>query len=486
MVGFRKRGALTARFMYVLHTAAGVAATTETGLVEPTPGPKLTGACTDDSDCYGGECHHDTAASRCVCPAMWRGVHCELLSLAPAAVNGGLRLRNESTWGGGLVQDTDDPTVWHMYYAHFVDNCGLKTWTTNSEIRHAVANQIDGPYTPVAKELVLGTFAHNPSVQQDGPASWLLGHIGCGNGTKMPVETCSNGTTCNQSGWCHSPGESQIDAQRGQRGSCDNPHWTGFHHAPTPRGPWTQVRSKLLDESSCGLLVDGGPDAWHSPCITNPSVWPFENGSALVAYSTGCENCSISAGHKHIGLALAPSGLLGDEPLQDLTPAVPIFPWASEDPTIFLDLTGGLNEKDPYWHILAHTDFSGVAEEGLWQHVAAHAVALDPRGPWTVVPYPPYNRTISWSDGSSTEVFTRERPQLIFSGDQWDTEESASATGSQGRRESSKGWHTTRKRIPVALTNGVTPGNASMPGRASTVGFTGDWSYTHVQRIDLG
>lgn len=78
--------------------------------------------------------------------------------------------------------------------------------------------------------------------------------------------------------------------------------------------------------------------------------------------------------------------------------------------------------------------------------------------------YPPYNRTIEWSDGSTTEVFTRERPQLIFSGDQW------------SRRGST--------RIPVALTNGVTPGNATMPGRTS--GFTGDWSYTHVQLIDLG
>lgn len=136
-----------------------------------------------------------------------------------------------------------------------------------------------------------------------------------------------------------------------------------------------------------------------------------------------------------------------------------VFPWASEDPTIFLDTT---NER-PTWHVLAHTDFSGVAEEGLWQHVAAHAVAPDPRGPWTVVPYPPYNRTIKWSDGSVTNVYTRERPQLIFS-------------------------EVDGKRLPVALTNGVTAGNASMPGHGSddppTAGFTGDWSFTHVQLID--
>eukprot|EP01052_Picozoa_sp_SAG31_P060763 SAG31_NODE_19906_length_588_cov_1.789366_1_plen_88_part_10 len=37
------------------------------------------------------------------------------------------------------------------------------------------------------------------------------------------------------------------------------------------------------------------------------------------------------------------------------------------------------------WHIFAHTDFSGLAEESHWAHVAAHAVASSPYGPWKVV-----------------------------------------------------------------------------------------------------
>ena len=53
----------------------------------------------------------------------------------------------------------------------------------------------------------------------------------------------------------------------------------------------------------------------------------------------------------------------------------------------------------------------------------------------------------------------RRRPQLIFE------------VGADG------------KRTPVALTNGVTPGNSTVPGRAH--GYTGDWSYTHVQRVRL-
>ena len=434
-----------------------------------------TAVCANDAECYGGACH----SNRCVCPPMWTGDHCERLSLAPARIDGGMQIHNESTWGGGLIQDTDSG-LWQMYFAHFVGNCGLKSWTSNSEIRHAVASRIEGPYTKTVSsgaagdEPVLGTFSHNPSVQRVGPASWLLGHIGCGNGTKTPIGTCTNGTTCNatvSTHWaqCQHPqvstslrGLGQHGLAAGSGGGCDNPHWTGFHHAKSPRGPWLPVVNPLLS-GSCGLQVDGGPTAWHKPCITNPNLWPFYNGSLLIAYSTGCANCTTSAGHKHVGLAFAPAGLLsdgdGDEALtlEDLTPSEPIFPWASEDPTIFLDTTNGKE----VWHILAHTDYHGVAEGGLWKHVAAHAVAEDPRGPWTVLPYPPYNRTIQWVGGETTDVETRERPQLIFSG----------------------GWGH-GKRVPVALTNGVTPGNATMPGN-DTAGFTGDWSYTHVQRIEL-
>jgi hypothetical protein len=225
-----------------------------------------------------------------------------------------------------------------MFAARMISNCGLKSWTTNSEIVHGVASQIAGPYTRVKNEApVLGTFSHNPSVQRVGPASYLLSHIGCGNGTKAAV-TCTNGTTCNQTGWCQPNAQQQpprtsfltaaaaaaaAGAQSAAGGGCDSPHWTGFMKSTSPRGPWTPVSTPLLDGSSCGLQVDGGPHAWHSPCITNPNLWPYDNGSVLVAYSTGCANCSTSAGHKHIGIALAHSGLESDEPLEDLTPTEP-------------------------------------------------------------------------------------------------------------------------------------------------------------------
>lgn len=101
-------------------------------------------------------------------------------------------------------------------------------------------------------------------------------------------------------------------------------------------------------------------------------------------------------------------------------------------------------------------------------HVSAHAVAPAPHGPWRLVPDPPYTRSIEWADGSTTDVYTRERPQLIFAA-------AAAADPAQDDRRAA------RRRVPVALSNGVTPGNATMPGALH--GYTGDYSYTHVQRL---
>jgi len=166
----------------------------------------------------------------------------------------------------------------------------------------------------------------------------------------------------------------------------------------------------------------------------------------LLAYSTGCTTCNVSAGHKHIGLAF---GERFDGPYVDLTPDRPVFPWASEDPCIWRDKADGAT-----WHMLAHTDFSGVAEDGRWAHVSAHAVAASFAGPWHVAAVPPYTRDIQWASSPPTQVQTRERPQILF-----DSEMN-----------------------PVALSNGVMPGNRSSPWHPG--GYTGDWTYTHVQLLD--
>ena len=261
-------------------------------------------------------------------------------------------------------------------------------------------------------------------------------HIGCGGGQTVPLN-CTNGTTPTR------PHQRIAQVTPKRRRSCDNPHFTGVHTATSPKGPWTVA---LGGQPVTVQQPPHAPPPWHDgTAITNPSLWPLANDSGvLLAYSAGCPLCNISKGHKHIGLAF---GANWSGPFVDLTPAAPIFPFASEDPCIFVSPDTGT------YHILAHTDATGSAERpAVWPHVSAHAFADDPRGNWTVSAIPPYTRQITWEDGTVTEVETRERPQVIFIGG-----------------------------VPSLLTNGVKPGNATSP--ATPAGYTGDWSYTHVQRI---
>ena len=295
----------------------------------------------------------------------------------------------------------------------------------------------DGPYEVVGT--VLNSFAHGPKVLRLRDETLALLHIGCGDASTQVVRGCTNGST--PANWTHASNRSR----------CNQPGWTGILRADNEAGPWKQTE----DQTGSGLSVDGGVGAWHkNGGLTNPSVWLSESNSSaegvVLAYSEGCPNCTVDTGHKHIGVAL---GTLGDGPnaaasFEDLTPSSPVFPWASEDPSIFRDPDSG------YWHILAHRTSSTEGGGPAGDAVASHAVATSPRGPWRLAPVPPYGRDIKWNDGTTTHVQKRERPQIIVD----------------------------RNGALAALSNGVRPGSAATP--LGPLGFTGDWTYTHVQLID--
>ena len=53
----------------------------------------------------------------------------------------------------------------------------MATWSTNSLIRHAVADNPLGPFT--ASEEVMQPFAHNPTAVRAPDGTYLIYHIGC-------------------------------------------------------------------------------------------------------------------------------------------------------------------------------------------------------------------------------------------------------------------------------------------------------------------
>jgi len=372
--------------------------------------------------------------SGCECKSGWTGSHCGTLDLAPAQLESGCRSQNESSWGGTIVPDRETAGKFHLVAAKMISNCGLTKWKTNSVIVHTVSSSPIGPFlsprSDGADEVVHTAFSHGPVIWAVAPDQYAMYQIGCGQGGTVS-STCINGST---PGVYPQPRVPDELAQASQAG-CDNPHWTGVAGlASSPSGPFgTPKPLELSQRPDVNLSA-----VWHNGgSFTNPSLTHGPNGTVLLAYAAGLNR---APGHKHIGIA---EGASWDGPFFDLTPHDPIFDLPtfenSEDPHLFKDDEGN-------FHLFSHT-----GAHGHWLHVAAHAFSRDGRT-WTTSDVPPYTRTIEWEGGFESEVFTRERPQLYVDD-----------TG-----------------VPVALANGVQPGNASMP---FTHGYTGDWSYTHVQAV---
>ena len=420
--------------------------------------------CNSNDDCYGGRCQI-SGANRygvCVCPPLWGPPNCQTLRLKPTRVSApGLLLPNTSTWGGTAVQDKEGQ--YHMIAARMEAHCGLHTWhknilgknIANSDIVHATASSPDGPYT--VEGTILSTFAHGPQTTFLPDGRVAIAHLGCGNRTLPEFRKCINGTTPNFGSASNAP---EMKQRPPGLSNCDWPAWAGvlLQDGPTAFSRWKQLASW----SGAGLSVATDSNSWHisgpfdnkSVHADNPSFWPLENGTVLLAYATKLK--SPPGGHKHVGLAVGELPLSGGvmKPFYDIVKE-PIFPYEAEDPTLWLDTTNNLTSMR--WHILAHRLVSNISRE-----VCAHAVAASPFGPWKVATTPAYTRTIEWENteaGGKKTVFTthqgRERPHVIFD----------------------------RNGHPVALSTGVTTGRDVTP--VTPNGYTGDFSFTHVQLFDI-
>jgi hypothetical protein len=185
--------------------------------------PILARACATDDDCsLNGLCvsNVNTNLSICHCDVGWFGPDCGRLDLAPATRYTGFNNTNytapvhynnrgNSSWGGQIVQDQDDPELFHLLYDQFAHGCGLSGWRPTSFIARAESkNGPQGPY--VWKQNVTGSFRHNAYVYWS-PADdkFLLWSIGvdvpdpkqCGginkyveSGPWSPFEILINGT----------------------------------------------------------------------------------------------------------------------------------------------------------------------------------------------------------------------------------------------------------------------------------------------------
>ena len=119
-------------------------------------------ACVVGEDCsLNGVC----TVGVCVCDPGWVGTDCGELDLRPASRGTGYNrtLEGTSSWGGTVVRDTENATLWHLFVSEFTGGCGLDYWAPMSRIVRAESTTGPaGPFTFAAE--VVSTFSTNPAV----------------------------------------------------------------------------------------------------------------------------------------------------------------------------------------------------------------------------------------------------------------------------------------------------------------------------------
>jgi hypothetical protein len=146
--------------------------------------------CTTDDDCsLNGLCLPISNTTTCHCDPGWFGPDCGRLDLAPATRGTGFNNthftspdhysnRGNSSWGGQIIQDQENPKLFHLIYDQFAHGCGLSGWRPTSFI--ARAESVHGPQGPyVWKQNVTGSFRHNAYVYwSPADEKYLLWSIG--------------------------------------------------------------------------------------------------------------------------------------------------------------------------------------------------------------------------------------------------------------------------------------------------------------------
>ena len=117
------------------------------------------------------------------------GESCSTLTYRAAPrQNGYGRNPNITTWGGGAIFDPAT-RKYHLYVSRIAHGCvGLATWGYNSQIDHAVADNVTGPYA--FHDVAVPAQAHNaaPLALPDG--TFAIFHIG--DGTTKTFQNCSD------------------------------------------------------------------------------------------------------------------------------------------------------------------------------------------------------------------------------------------------------------------------------------------------------
>ncbi|KAL2110422.1 hypothetical protein VUR80DRAFT_1182 [Thermomyces stellatus] len=348
-------------------------------------------ACEVDEDCsLNGLClpvettgSNTTTFKACECDPGWIGDDCGVLDLAPARKNNGFNQANftkpddwgpygNSTWGGQILQDPKDPTVFHLFASQFGHGCGLAGWRPHSYIMRAESTTgPQGPYRWAEAVTNPDTgFRHNPQVvYSPADRKYLMYTIGV---ESFEPDEC---LSFSYEQW---------------------PNNISVASADSLRGPWSDWK----------MIVDSDYEREIPVRATNPSPWPLwtpDNPTAEIALCNKDYNIYIGPEWNGTYVQVHEADWNTAEEAES--------PRWTEDPFIWRDKRGN-------WHSINHWMIDLVEYNGQkWPRVGAHLFARNLTGPWHFPLKTAFTSNVTYTDGTWQLFRRRERPKIYFSTD---------------------------------------------------------------------
>lgn len=278
-----------------------------------------------------------------------------------------------NVWCGSPVRGDDGK--FHLFYSRWPRALSHKAWVTHSEVAHAVADNLFGPYqfADVAlpargKQFWDGLCTHNPMVIRIRGKYYLYYMGNTGDGVvQKPLNMLHR-----------------------------NNQRIGVAVADKPEGPWQRFDRPVLDVSN----DPGAPDALM---VSNPAVTERPEGGVLLVYKAVGKKEKLPGGGPVVHLVATSDSPTG--PFKKMLRPIftkPGLRFAAEDPYIWHDgdrYRAVVKDNAGYFTGKGYSLALFESADGLDWQPSAHVMVISPK-------------LVRWADGQSHPLLALERPFL--------------------------------------------------------------------------
>lgn len=322
--------------------------------------------------------------------------------LGPSVKGGGFEMENYWVWGASVIKGEDGK--YHMFASRWPKKYPFfNGYIFNSEIVRAVSDKPEGPFK--FREVVLkprggkfwdGRMTHNPSIHK-WKDTYLLFYIGTtfDGENPAPQDLADPLTEKMQAFKQQTYGKIRI----------------GLATSKSVFGPWKRLNKPVLEPR---------PGKWDDNVTTNPAPCVASDGSILLVYRS-----NVPGKGTRLGVAKSKGPGKPFERIRDN----------------YMDF----HVEDPYiWWNTNHYEMIAKDQSGdLTDEFQAGVHATSENGiDWVISnPAKAYSRKITWNDGTSVNLGSFERPQLLIENGRPVCLYCATGDGPGGFRHALKTWN---------------------------------------------